>query len=86
LSKEKNTRAMHPVSPGQIPRPPRKCDGQFYTIRASDTLASIARRFGVTVEQILAANRQIVNPNIIFVGQVICIPTGNTHTSPCNRL
>jgi hypothetical protein len=67
---------MHPVSPGQIPRPPRKCDGQFYTIRASDTLASIARRFGVTVEQILAANRQIVNPNIIFVGQVICIPTG----------
>jgi hypothetical protein len=67
---------MHPVSAGQVPRPPRKCDGQLYTIRASDTLSRIANRFGVTVDQILAANRQIVNPNIIFVGQVICIPTG----------
>ena len=82
MSKARNTRAMHAVSAGQIPRPPKRCDGQFYTIRASDTLASIARRFGVTVDQILAANRQIVNPNIIFVGQVICIPTGVPTPTP----
>ncbi|MCW3489034.1 LysM peptidoglycan-binding domain-containing protein [Dethiobacter alkaliphilus] len=74
LSDENNTRAMHPVSPAQVPRPPKKCDGQFYTVRPTDTLFSIARKFSVTVDAILAANPQIVNPNIIFVGQVICIP------------
>lgn len=35
MNSDKNVRAMHPVSAGQVPRPPRKCDGQFYTIRAS---------------------------------------------------
>lgn len=82
MGDDKFTRAMHPVSAGQVSRPPKKCDGQFYTVRASDTLFTIARRFGVTVEQILAANPQIVNPNIIFVGQVICIPTGKPTPSP----
>ncbi len=74
MSDNKFKRAIKPVVQSQIPRPPRKCDGQFYTIRPTDTLQNIARRFGVTVEQILVANPQIVNPNIIFVGQVICIP------------
>jgi LysM repeat protein len=58
----------------RVPRPPVKCDGQLYTVRATDSLFLIARRFGVTVEQILAVNPQIKDPNLIFVGQVICIP------------
>lgn len=74
MSDEKDSRAMHPVVAGQVPRPPKKCDGRFYTLQPSDTLFSIARRFGVTVDQILAVNPQIVNPDIVFVGQVICIP------------
>ncbi len=82
MSNNRFKRAIKPVVQSQIPRPPRKCDGQFYTIRPTDTLQNIARRFGVTVEQILAANRQIVNPNIIFVGQVICIPTGKLEPTP----
>jgi len=60
----------------QVPPPPQTCDGQLYTVRASNTLYGIAQRFGVTVRQILAANPQIADPNIIFVGQLICIPTG----------
>jgi hypothetical protein len=59
----------------QIPSPPNTCGGQLYTVRAGDTLFLISRRFGITVEQILAANPQITNPNLIFVGQVICITT-----------
>lgn len=82
MSNDNNTRAMHPVSQGQVPRPPKRCDGQLYTLVASDTLFKIANRFGVTVEQILEANPQIVNPNIIFVGQVICVPTGKPTPTP----
>lgn len=46
-----------------------------YVVQAGDTLASIAQRFGTTVEAIARANN-ITNPNLIFVGQVLTIPTG----------
>lgn len=50
------------------------CPGFFYTVVAGDTLFSISRRFNVTVEAILRANPGL-DPNRIFVGQRICIPT-----------
>jgi len=74
LSDDKFTRAIHPSKESQIPRPPKKCDGQLYTVKPTNTLFSIAQKFKVTVDDILAANPQIINPNIIFVGQAICIP------------
>lgn len=46
-----------------------------YVVRPGDTLYSIAARFNVTVERILRLNPQITNPNVIFPGQVIRIPT-----------
>lgn len=45
-----------------------------YTVRPGDTLAAIARRFGTTIQAIAETNR-IVNPNLIFVDQVLLIPT-----------
>ena len=78
-------------SEGQLPAPPRECDGQLYTVKASDTLFNIAKKFGVTVRQIVDANPQIENSDIIFVGQVSAFHgvTGaqantNTHAPPPN--
>jgi hypothetical protein len=51
-----------------------KVDFQTYVIVAGDTLSRIAETFGVTVDQILAANPSITDPNLIRVGQVISIP------------
>lgn len=48
-----------------------------YTIKPGDTLYSIARQFGVSVQAIAAANN-IVNPNLIFAGQVLVIPDGSS--------
>jgi len=47
---------------------------RLYPIKAGDTLAKIARKNGITVADILAANPQIPNANQIQVGQVIVIP------------
>jgi len=58
----------------QVPPPPLCPNGFLYTVKASDTLATIAARFGTTVTAILAANPQITDPDVIFAGQVICIP------------
>lgn len=45
-----------------------------YTVRAGDTLFGIAEEFGLTVEQLLAANPDIVDANYVIVGQVVVIP------------
>jgi nucleoid-associated protein YgaU len=47
----------------------------IYVVKSGDTLTRIADQFDVTVEQILAANPEITNPNNISVGQRIVIPT-----------
>ena len=57
-----------------IPPPPEVCAGFLYTIQPGETLFVIANRFGVTVQQIFAANPQIIDVNKVFAGQQICIP------------
>jgi LysM repeat protein len=47
----------------------------YYTVQPGDTLYSIARRYGTTVDAIAQANG-ILNPSYIYVGQVLCIPSG----------
>ena len=51
----------------------------FYTVRSGDTLYQIARRWGIPVESLIAANN-IGPPYPIFVGQQLSIPPGiNLH-------
>jgi len=45
-----------------------------YTIRPGDTLWGIAQRFGITVQELLAANPQVTNPASIQPGLVIQMP------------
>jgi len=48
-----------------------------YTVIRGDTLWHIARIHGLTLQELLAVNPQITNPNLIFPGQVINIPKIN---------
>ncbi len=59
-------------SPAQAP-----LSGGSYVVQAGDTLKVIATRAGVTIDGILAVNPEITNMNLIYVGQVIKLPTGN---------
>lgn len=45
-----------------------------YTIKAGDTFYNIARTFGISLDALIAANPG-VDPNRLFIGQVICVPT-----------
>ncbi|MCR4420126.1 MAG: LysM peptidoglycan-binding domain-containing protein [Clostridia bacterium] len=49
-------------------------EGNYYTIQPGDTLYSIARRFRVSVDDLLEANLGRVDPDNLQIGQVICIP------------
>ena len=45
-----------------------------YTVVSGDTLWNIALKFNVVFEDLLKANPQIANPNLIYAGQLINIP------------
>jgi LysM repeat protein len=47
----------------------------LYTIKKNETLSKIATAHGITLEELLAANPQIKNPNKIAEGQQITIPS-----------
>lgn len=47
----------------------------YHTVKSGDTLTRIAARYGVTVNTLMQVNG-IRNPNHIYVGQVLKIPTG----------
>jgi len=58
-------------TPSVQPTPPAT---NVYIVKAGDNMTRIARSHGVTLAQLLAANTQIKNPNVIRVGQKIKIP------------
>jgi LysM repeat protein len=54
---------------------------QTHTVQPGETLFRISVRYGVSLTAIVQANN-ISNPNLIFVGQVLVIPTGGTTPPP----
>jgi LysM repeat protein len=67
-----------PVAPG-----PGPCPGGFpYIIKSGDTFYNIARNYGISVEALTAANHGI-DPNLLGIGQQICVPAAAPPTQPC---
>src|SRR5436190_23604762 len=56
--------------------------GEFsYIVQRGDTLYSLARRFGTTVDALMRLNN-IANPNQIYVGQRLRIPGSASTATP----
>ena len=77
---EKDIRRINPgisasPAPGEtICVPSLRCpEGTLYVVHRGDTFTSIAKAFGITVAQLSAAN-PFVDPDVIAIGQVICVP------------
>ncbi|MEJ6949377.1 LysM peptidoglycan-binding domain-containing protein [Natronospora cellulosivora (SeqCode)] len=61
-----------PPAPGGGPFP---CPGgSIYRIQPGDTLYSIANRFGIPFNELLAANQHLPDPDNLIVGNPLCIP------------
>lgn len=56
------------------PTPTSLPTAQVYTVVQGDTMSTIAKKFGLTINQVMAANKQIKNPNKIAIGDQITIP------------
>ena len=52
-----------------------------YKVKPGDTLSKIARRYGISLAQLLQANPQITNPDRIQIGQLINLPDTSTETT-----
>ena len=76
------------IYPGQVLQLPGAIlgtDGDFfiYIIARGDTLRSLAKRFGTTVDALRAANPDITNINVIYEGQLLKVYV-NTPPPPTN--
>lgn len=60
-------------APEPVPQPPPSGDHLVYTVAEGDTISGIAKRYGITVWQLIEAN-DLADPNSIAVGEQIIIP------------
>lgn len=59
--------------PTQAPAPTEPASGQTYTVQEGDIPETIAAQFGITADELMAANG-ITDPTSLQIGQVLIIP------------
>ncbi len=52
---------------------------QVHRVSPGETLNGIARFYGITTDSLLGSNQYIVNPDLIFPGQVLIVPDTGKH-------
>lgn len=77
-----NMMPMPGTMPGTMPGSMPMCSAGAvpYTVEEGDTLYSIARMYGTTVADILAANPSITESSMLYIGQMLCVPM----PTPCH--
>lgn len=66
--------------------PTSRGDVQTYTVQSGDMISSIAEANGLTIEEVIAANPQLPNPDSLEVGQQIFIPGAAPANLPTQSL
>jgi len=74
--------ASPPPQPTIPQSPATPVGSDSYTVQPGDSMDAIARRFGISLSELEAANPQISNPNLIHAGEILHIPSGKQPQSP----
>lgn len=73
-------RLLIPAAGTTPPSDPPPSSGT-YVVQRGDTLRKIAARYDISLQDLIAANPQVTNPNLIYRGQVIYLPgAGSLYT------
>jgi len=64
---------LTPTPDDPHPLPGLRTEPEQYVVQAGDTLGDIAQRYGVSLDELIAAN-SLSNPNLLDVGQILTIP------------
>jgi LysM repeat protein len=72
-----NAPVMPPIATNAVVTPPPETSGMEYTIVKGDTLAAIAKKNGMTLKALEAANPSVV-PTKLKIGQKLTILTGGS--------
>lgn len=75
------TEAPEPTEPPQATEPAATTEVGVHTVTLGENLFRIALEYGLTY-QVLAAHNGIANPNLIYVGQELKIPSAGTTVTP----
>jgi murein DD-endopeptidase MepM/ murein hydrolase activator NlpD len=70
---------VSPTPDAPHPVPKIRTEAIEYTIQSGDTLGQVSRAYGISLDDLIAANEDI-NPNLLSIGQVINIPPPNPDT------
>ncbi|MDZ4671331.1 MAG: LysM peptidoglycan-binding domain-containing protein [Phototrophicales bacterium] len=70
-------------NPSRFDLPPQGM--QQHIVVAGDTLSTIAERYGTTLDSLLAEN-ELLNPNILSIGQIIQLPQLPTELTPAFKI
>jgi LysM repeat protein len=69
-----DTTAVRTPPPAPNSRPPAPPPAKTHTVSSGETMAAVARKFGVTLDALRAANPQVADPRHLRVGTTLNIP------------
>lgn len=64
---------------------PSGCEGGRHTVQPGESMFSIAQQRRVSIDALIGCNPHITDPNMIFAGDLLCLPEGPRPgaTLPC---
>lgn len=62
-------------APVEPVKPPSTLGNKIHVVTKGETLSAISKRYGVSIDELMNANKFIKNPNKIYIGDRLTIPT-----------